>query len=261
MGKIIYVNGGILVKSRYFKCKNGGAYFDTPPKGAEILEPNKTKDGYKYFEINDDNPQSIFNEYYAKGGFTAYDKWVSYLHRTLVEAYNSYLQRIEDIKELINIDLNRLKHNNILNRLFFINIIASLDTFICDTILTIITSDESIFERYANSIPHNQISMRSQDLKKQNCIGILEQKVFRYVLKQSYCNMDTIKNSYKKLCNTVIIDTNGLINQYFEKRHKLVHRNGRDDNDEYIIISNEELYALIEDTRAFVDQVMSKIEK
>lgn len=262
MGKIIYVNGNILVKTRYFKSKNAGALFNTPPEGAEIWEPNKTdKDGYRYFEINDDNPQSIFNEYYAKGGFSTYDKWVSYLYATLDEVYNSYRERINDVNGLIKIDCVNDRQKCILNKLYFISIITSLDAFICDIILTIITSDESIFERYFNSIPSNQIKVKMEDLKKQNSTGILERKVINYVLKQPYSNIKTIKDFFKNFCNAEIVDMDGRIYEYFEIRHKLVHRNGRDKDDKYIDITNENLYSLINDTKSFVDQIMSKISK
>lgn len=74
MGKKIYVNGNIIIKTRYFKFKdNCGACYREPPEGTEIWEANKIENGSKFFEITDKNPQSIFNDYYAKGGFTTYD--------------------------------------------------------------------------------------------------------------------------------------------------------------------------------------------
>jgi hypothetical protein len=67
MGKRIYVNGGILITTPFFAYKNAGAWHDTPPENSEIIEPNAiTETGKFYLEISDEQPQSIFNEYYAK---------------------------------------------------------------------------------------------------------------------------------------------------------------------------------------------------
>ena len=73
MEKIIYVNGGIVINTPFFKCVDAGAFFDSPPVGAEIIEPNTVNNnGYRFLEINDEHPQSIFNAYYAKYEFTSY---------------------------------------------------------------------------------------------------------------------------------------------------------------------------------------------
>ncbi len=262
MGKIIYVNGNILVKTRYFKSVNAGGYYSKPPEGAEIWEPNKKyNDGSEFFEITDDNPQSFFNEYYAKEEFSTYDNWVSYLYSTQEEVFDNYIQRIEDISSLMRIVNVEDKERALLNKLYFINIITSLDAFICDTILTIITSDESKFEKYYNSLPYNQVKLKMDDLQEQNHIGLIEQKVVYYVLRQSFSNIKTINYFFKNICNVTIENSNNSINEHFDTRHKLVHRNGRDKDDKYIEISLSDLDKVIKDTRNFVDQIMYKLQK
>lgn len=105
MGKVIYVNGGILVNTPYFKYVEAGAYFENPPNGAIILEPNKIDaNGYKYLEISDEYPQSIFDEYYAKFEFASYYKGVEFLYKNFQEAYDDYAKRIELIKEVVDVE-------------------------------------------------------------------------------------------------------------------------------------------------------------
>jgi len=42
-------------------------------KLTKIIEPNTVNNnGYRFLEINDEHPQSIFNAYYAKYEFTSY---------------------------------------------------------------------------------------------------------------------------------------------------------------------------------------------
>ena len=53
MAKKIYVKGGILITTPYFKCPDAGCCYETPPEGSIIVEPNKVDDkGYPYLECN-----------------------------------------------------------------------------------------------------------------------------------------------------------------------------------------------------------------
>lgn len=47
----------------------------------------------------------------------------------------------------------------------------------------------------------------------------------------------------------------------FMNRHKLAHRNGRNKDNSYINISNEELHVLISDSKNFVEQILEKVLK
>lgn len=65
--------------------------------------------------------------------------------------YKDYHERINDIKEVINLDVELDKHREILNRLYYINIVASLDTFVADIIVTKVIENEETFYKYYNS--------------------------------------------------------------------------------------------------------------
>lgn len=262
MGKIIYINGGILINTPYFKCPNAGAYYDNPPFGAEIWQPNKIdENGYEYLEINDEYPQSIFNEYYAKYEFASYYTGVEFLYKSFQDAYDDYLRRIKEVKEVFKIKGLTTNQRIIINRLSFISIIASLETFICDTILTAVTNFEDIFENYCEIIPFNQLKFKICEIRGKDFMGVLEQRIIEYIMKQSYSNIVTIKDAYKKVLNFSIVDKDGKIAEHFRTRHKLAHRNGRNKDGSYIEISNENLDILISDLEDFVNQVMDKINQ
>jgi len=261
MGKIIYVDGGILIKTPYFKSPNSGAYYDIPPEGAEILKPNKVNEnGYEYLEISDDYPQSIFNEYYAKGGLAAYQGGAEILHKDLAKSYKDYEQNIKDIQEIVNITGLNEKHQKILNRLLFINIIASVDTFICDTILTKITNEEKSLLDFFNLLGNSK-KQSIQKFRDQNLIGKWEQAIIEEVLKLSYTYVPRIRQIYKKVFDISIEDTNGKMENHFFQRHVFAHRNGRRKDSSHIDISKDDLSVLIHDSNDFVDQIMSKISK
>ncbi|SRR5690554_1826638 len=54
MAKKSMLNLGIVISTPYFKCPESGAYFESPPEGAETIPTNKTNDdGYSYLEISE----------------------------------------------------------------------------------------------------------------------------------------------------------------------------------------------------------------
>jgi hypothetical protein len=66
MEKIIYVNGGIVINTPYFKCVDAGAFLDSPPVGAEIIEPNtEDSNGYRFLFKEDitkrESPEGTMN--------------------------------------------------------------------------------------------------------------------------------------------------------------------------------------------------------
>lgn len=259
MGKKIYVNGGILIDTPFFVCREGGALFTEQPEGAEVMETNSIIEGHPCLTIDDNNPQSIFNEYYAKNFFTSHYMGAEFYCKSYDEAYKDYMQRILDIQEVIGIKGLNIKQRKIVNRLSYINIVASLETFICDTILTKITGDEDVFMNFFDRIPSGTEKEKMQKLREENLIGKWEQKVLEYVMKTSYSNIDTIKDAYKDIFNISISDSEGKMKKAFRNRHKLAHRNGRKKDNSYINISNEELDLLINDSNYFIKQILEKI--
>lgn len=100
MAKKVYVNGTIVIKSSDFKYEGAGALFDIP-EGAETIETNEEIDGTPCLVIDDERPQSMFNEYYATGGFSAFSCWSYYLNSNYQIAYENYRNRKNEIKILL----------------------------------------------------------------------------------------------------------------------------------------------------------------
>ena len=133
-----------------------GAWHDTPPENSETIEPNAiTETGKFYLEISDEQPQSIFNEYYAKTFFTTQHTFAYFFQRDFIGSYSDFKQRVNEIRSVINIKGLGEQKQSIINKLSYINIITSLDTFICDIILTKIIQNEDNFNNFFISSLHS----------------------------------------------------------------------------------------------------------
>lgn len=260
MGKKVFVDGGILVTTPFFTCRNAGAGYEYPPEGSEVIDTNKSDEYGEYLLIDDENPQSIFNEYYAKTFYTTGYMCAELFYNDILKVHSDYLERMNDIKEVINLKGLNIKQRKIVNRLSYINIIASLETFICDIILMKITNDENVFNSFYDSIPQSKEKEELQKLHEKKMIGKWEQRIIEYVMKTSYSNIDTIKSVCKTMFGVTIIDKEGKMKNHFRNRHKLAHRNGRNKDNTYINITNAELDSLMSDSTIFIDQIVEKIK-
>lgn len=74
--------------------------------------------------------------------------------KDFIGSYNDFKQRIDEIQSVINIKGLDEQKQNIINKLSYINIITSLDTFICDIILTKIIQDEESFNNFSIQFLH-----------------------------------------------------------------------------------------------------------
>ena len=148
MGKKVYVDGSILIKTTDFKYEGAGALSDIP-EGAETIEPNELIDGSPYLVIDDKRPQSMFNEYYTKGDFTTLFCWSYYLNSNYQIAYDNFIKRKNEIECLLE-SVNKLAplQQELTYKLLLLNVVTLFDAFVCETIVSKITSSKECFDNY-----------------------------------------------------------------------------------------------------------------
>ena len=195
--KKIYVNGGILIETPFFRHQDAAALYTTPPIGCEQIECLDQIEGQPCIIIREEYAPSIFNDYYAKTFFTALYARAPFLCKTYHDCYTEYQNRITEITELTTISNISHQIEQILLRQVFLGIIAAIDTFICDTILTKISGNKESFYTYfqknilAKCSPEEKIK-KQQALERMwndNEMGKAEQDVFDNVLRVSYSNI------------------------------------------------------------------------
>lgn len=156
----------------------------------------------------------------------------------------------------------------ILLRQVYLGIIAAVDTFVCDTILTKIAGSKESFFTYfqefilarCNDKESKQKLYALERMWDDNEMGNSEQNVFDNVLKESYSSISRIKTTYTKLFGISICDTNGDMNKHFRIRHVIAHRNGRKKDSGLYEFTLRDIDNLINDANGFVKQILDKIK-
>lgn len=257
MGKRLYVDGNIVIMTPYFICPDLGAGFGIP-KDAEVIKTNDIIEGSPCLVIDEDRPQSLFNEYYATGGVASGYISVSYLHNTYIDCFDEFHIEITNVeKALKDICLLSVSSLSIIYKSLYINLITILDSFLCSIILVKLIRDEELFKTYYEKHLPQHVQRNLQVYLLNDEKAKWEQKYIMEVLKGSYCNVNTIKEIFK-LFDWSVPCLHQLA-QHFHCRHLLVHRNGRKRDGTYINIDQPTITELIYDLKEFVNETMKSI--
>lgn len=259
MTKKIYVDGSILIKTSDFKYEGAGALFDIP-KGAEIIEPNEVIDGVPFLVIDDKRPQSMFNEYYAKGGFTSLYCWSYYLNSNYQIAYDNYKDRKDEIECLLE-GAKRLtpRQQELTYKLLLLNVVTLFDAFVCETIVSKITSSKECFDNYYAKFYENLSNAKKQHFNKLDR-GKLEQEVVSYILEKSYANVDRVNKIYSSVYGFEIgLCRDSDLDLLFQWRHRIVHRNGREKDGSFHQFVEKDVRKAIAVTTQVIETIMSHI--
>ena len=261
MAKKVYVNGSILIKTSDFKYEGGGALFDVP-EGVEIIEPNDVIDGAPFLVIDDERPQSMFNEYYAKGGFTTLTCWSYYLNSNFQMAYDNYKDRKDEIEYLLE-GLNKLdaRQQELTYKLLLLNVVTLFDAFVCETIVSKITSSKECFDVFYEKFYDDLTDNKKRHFDKLSR-GEIEREVLMSQLMKSFSNAERVNHIYKKVWNLDFdICENNNLQDWFDWRHRIVHRNGREKDGTYHQFCLEDVRMALLDIDAVVNHIMTIISK
>ena len=162
MGKVNYVNGTILIRTRDFKYHVDDKCLCQIPDGANVLEPNDLVEGTPCFVIDDINTFSIFDTFNASGGYTSLISGSYYFNSSPQEVYNNYLFQKSELVNFINSINDDCKVNkSYAYKLIFMNIMTLLDSFICELYISKLTSNENLFKSQLDYVKKNKYEKKS----------------------------------------------------------------------------------------------------
>ena len=261
MGKKVYVNGSVLIKTSDFKYEGAGALFDIP-EDAETIEPNEVIDGVPFLVIDDKRPLSMFNEYYAKGGFTTLYCWSYYLNSNYQIAYDNYKNRKNEIECLLEgVSILAPLQQELTYKLLLLNVVTLFDAFVCETIVSQITSSEECFDTFYKNFYDDLTNNKKRHFDNLSR-GELEHEVLMSQLMMSFANNERVNHIYRMVWNLdfdICKDHN--LQNWFEWRHRIVHRNGREKDGTYHQFSLNDVRKALSDIDAAVNHIVVILKK
>lgn len=260
--KKVYVNGSIIITTRYFAPIDIGVGYQTPPEGAEIIEPSNVFEGVQCLLIDDEHPQSLFKEYYAKDDVASGYLESSYLSASFFDCINDYKKRITEIGTVIHKVSDWDNQSRLLvYKMSFVNVLTALDAFLCYVLLLRSIHSEELFHRFMFSLAPKSKREYWKKLIECDHLGEWEQDAIRFVQETSFINTKRIDEAIKQLGFDSLVYNRDLMEEFYKTRHLLVHRNGRQRDDDEVVISYQSLADLINGCHHLVGAIFDSVIK
>jgi len=256
MGKMYYVNGNILIRTRDFKYHVEDGCLYQIPDNANVLEPNENVDGSPCFVLDDKNSFSIFDTFRASGGFSSDTSGSYYYNSSYQEVYENYISQRKELADFIDIISDNCNFNkSYAYKLIFMNIMTLFDAFVCELYISKLTSDEDLFGKELASFKKNK--SKYKDYMEE--YGPNEERAFVYYKReQSYINYKKINKIIKEIscCPENLISEDSAINCWIKLRHDVAHNNAREEDGEFHCFTKEEILNALDGVDFLIGKIM-----
>lgn len=180
--------------------------------------------------------------------------WYSDYEYMVKDAYQNFIDHIAQINKLTNIDIgtdSELK--NSFFKMIFVSVITSMETYLKDTfIIKLFGSDTYINNLLQNNAGINEKKYSLKKIKEDS--DFLNNKIKEYLSSIMWHNLKKVSGLYKEAFDTTLCLNKNLIDAV-EKRHDIVHRNGKTKDDIEFKISKEDVINLKNSVSIFVKTI------
>ena len=171
------------------------------------------------------------------------------------EAFNTSIAHINVILQS-GLEGDAQKH---LLGLLYVNVITSMETYLSDAFISKVLEDKVILRKFVETNPEfkNQSFNLSELFNKHDSI---EQEVKSYLLGLMWHNIKKIKPMYKATLDVSFPSDLSPIFRAIVNRHDLVHRGGKNKDDEFVVITVELLSSLISEAEKFINSINEQFD-
>jgi len=186
-----------------------------------------------------------------------YDKYLLSVITTNTKFHDTFIENIENIRQLLSMKVDRDLHQNYY-MLLYVSVITAMETYLSDAFINTVFGSHYLLRRFVESNPdfEKQKFSLNQVFSK---IDSIEDEVRNYLIEFIWHNLSKIKLMYKKTLN---VDFPSELKNLFKAisiRHDIVHRNGKSKNGKKIKVSKQDVYNLIDEVSSFVKHIDEQI--
>ncbi len=220
---------------------------------------NSYNGGYGQIESDSDNGIDINNidieEYFPEDDYN--DFYDDYDYNTEVGYYEDFKREIVEIYSILE-DSKNLIHKNSLHKMLYAHTITIMETYLSDTLIQKILSSEEIKRKFIEKYTdYDTKKICFKDILSE--LEKLEKTIKTDLQELIYHNLGKIKPIYKAILDIEFGDDTSKIMQCVNKRHHIVHRNGKDKEDNPIQINIEDVEDVLEKVYNFISNIEQQI--
>lgn len=172
------------------------------------------------------------------------------------EYYGAFQESIKQIEEMITAKIDN-KSRSYLLKLLYVNLITVLETYLSEAFVTLVFSDE----KYTRNFIENNKDFQKQKIKLSNIFNEHEDIKFtiqKYLSDIIWHRLNKVEQLFKCTFDITFCD-NGLLYKAIQNRRDLVHRSGKNDDDEVIEITAEHFDSIKSEVISFVFDINNKL--
>jgi hypothetical protein len=198
-------------------------------------------------DINDIKIEEHYNDFYD-----------DYDYNTEVGYYEDFKREIVEIYSILENSKN-LIHKNSLHKMLYAHTITIMETYLSDTLIQKILSSKEIKRKFIeNYTDYDTKKICFKDILSE--LEKLEKTIKTDLQELIYHNLGKIKPIYKAILDIEFgKDETSKIMQCVNKRHHIVHRNGKDKEDNPIQINIKDVEDVLEKVYNFISNIEKQI--
>lgn len=173
------------------------------------------------------------------------DYFSDYFDGDFFDPHNNFSSAIHNINVLLTAPVPQNK-TKFLYRLLYANVITVIETYLSDTFIKMIQDHHDLMHKFFENNPNIKIKTLSRS--RQYCRSF------------SWQNIIKANEMYEHTLNVKFPDIE-QINDAIKKRNHIIHRNGKDKDDNDINITEDDISCLIAVVEQFVENVEEQIGK
>lgn len=181
-------------------------------------------------------------------------------------AYDVYKCSINQIKELLQMEINDPDLQEYFHRMIYANVITSMEAYLSKTFISIVLNDDTMFWRFVNRFDWGKEKVYIEDIK--SVYDNMTMKVQTKLTEVLYHNLPKVRAMYQKILEIDILQKDEdltFLSQSVDVRHDLVHRNGRKtghfEADEFHNITIDMINTLIDHVDRLIDEIEKQINE
>lgn len=254
----VYIDANVLVKGGFFLAKNIIMYAsDECKENAFIIEA--TDKVNNIFEVTDFYG-SPYVDYYMSGGFTMIDGGGKITPEMLSDDLLERTQKgLNEIRDMLSVELPKKELYHLFYREQHMAIMAEFENFLfCLILREMIYNREKLLENirnfdYGEDMLHFKKHINKTDVE---LYEIVKERTSKLV----YHNFERVELLYKIIFGKDVKPFLDKIQKEENKRHNIVHRNGRHLNGELDKLLKEEVVSFLNNTAESIKGIWNLIK-
>ena len=187
-----------------------------------------------------------------------YDNTLLEVVNANVKAQPTFAEATKNIELLLDVQCNP-SLVAALNRMLYANVIAALETYLSDTFINRVLSEDVALRKFIETTPEfNKQTITYSEVFK--AADSAKQEARRYLLDVVWHNIAKVHAMYRDTLDVTLSAGLSVVATAIPLRHDIVHRNGRDKDGILISVSAADVRSLVKNATDLVADIEKQLE-